>query len=300
MLVGYLVMCVIFGTTFVAIKVGLGAGFPPLFFAALRFIIAGLLALGLSRVRGQALPRSSEQYRQIALVGLTSTTITFAGLFWSEQYLTAGMAAILSATAPMLVMLVATGGRLGRAQLLSVAGGLAGVGLVMAPTVGQGSSMALVAAAGLIASYLGHAWGSVRAGAVMKSGLQPLPFSGLQMLFGGIGLLAAAALFELRHLPMVAPEGWLALLYLAVIGSVVGWGLYYWLVARTGPVFPSTWTYVSPVLATAAGAWFLAEPVSPATLAGVTLVLASVALTDPKAARRLLPWLRRPAEAAGD
>jgi drug/metabolite transporter (DMT)-like permease len=289
-------VCLIFGTTFVAIKVGINAGFPPLLFAGLRFTLAGLMALAIVLARRQPLPRSAKQYGEIALVGLAATTVSFAALFWSEQYLTAGMAAILTAAAPMLVLLISTGGRLSGWQALSIAGGIAGVGLVMAPSIGQGSTMALVAAGVLIASELGHAWGSVRAGAVMKAGIQPLPFSGLQMLFGGVGLLLASLLLEVRRAPAVSPEGWWALLYLAVAGSLVAWGLYYWLVAKTGPLFPSTWTYVSPVLATIAGAWFLAEEVTVLTFAGVALVLVSVALTDLKTVRRLL----RPAEASGD
>lgn len=300
MLAGYLLMCLIFGTTFVAIKMGINAGIPPLLFAGLRFTLAGLIGTGLVLARRQSLPRSFQVYRQIIVVGLANISVGFAGLFWAEQYLTAGMAAILTAAGPMLVLLVSTRGRLTRLQLFSVALGMGGVGLVMFSSVGFGSAMALLAVGVLLGSDLCHAWGSVRAGALMKDGrLQPLTFSGLQMLFGGIGLLLASLVTERFRPDLIPTEGWWAVLYLAVFGSVVAWGIYYWLVSKTGPVFPATWTYVAPVLNTVAGALLLAEPVTALTFAGVALVLASVALTDPQAVRRLIPGLGRTAEAAG-
>lgn len=288
MLVGYLLMCLIFGTTFMAIKVGLNAGAPPLFFAGLRFTLAGLLALGLVLLRRIPVSAQPKALRQIALVGLTNTTITFAALFWAEQYLSSGLAATLSAGSPLFTLLFMQGGlrRLRLPQVIGIMLGLVGVLLVMQPHLGLGGGMmAVVAACVLLLGELASAWGSVRSQAVMQSGIHPLTFNAIQMLCGGPALLVASLALESGASHALQPTTWGALLYLVLVGSVIGVGLYYWLIARTGPVLPSTWTYVSPVVATGVGALMLGESVGPFTLVGLALVLGGVVLADETAFR---------------
>lgn len=295
MLVGvYLLMCTIFGTTYLAIKVGVDAGLPPLLFAAIRFAIAGPITLAIVLIRRLPLPRRPAQYAALAVVGFFSTTLVYATLFWAEQYVSSGMAAILFATSPMLVMLVqrrwSQSGRW--VQIAGLAAGMLGVVLVTLqqaqPALG---TTRLSAPALLLLGGFCLALGSVRARAAMESGIHPLILNAFQMLFGALGLLLCSFVFEFPTRFMLGPVGWAAwgaLAYLAIIGSVVGFGIYYWLVARTGPLFASTWTYMAPVVATVTGALVLAEPVGWQTVAGLLLVLVGAGLTDPEGLRRLL------------
>lgn len=282
LLAGYLLMCLIFGTTFVAIKVGILGGFPPLLFAGLRFLLAGLMTLALVRMRRIPLPRSVREYKDIALVGLSSTTITFGGLFWAEQHISAGLAAILTAAAPLLVLLIQQGvSKIRGMQWFGIAAGLVGVALVMGPSLtAQGQWITLISAVTLFLGEASHAWGSVRADQIMKRAVEPLALNAFQMLFGGLGLLIGSVAVEPLGGLQISSDAWWALAFLTVIGSVVARGLFYWLIARTGPLFPSTWTYVAPLITTMIGAWFLGEQVTAGTLAGVAFVLGGVGLTD--------------------
>lgn len=299
MLLAYAILCLIFGTTFLAIKVGIMGGFLPFFFAGLRFALAGLVTLAILRLRGVSIPRMSRQYWSILAVGLANTGATYATLFWAEQYLSSGLAAIFSACMPLLSMLLVVGSvRLKPLQFVGVAAGLAGVGLTMAPSLELSHSRStLIAVIVLLAGQMCYAWGSLKARKLMQQGIHSLALNGLQMFIGGAAMLLASAIFEPHNFAAITPQAWGAFLYLLVIGSVVGHGLYFFLVGRAGALFAATWTYISPIIATFAGAWLLDESLTVATLLGVALALTGVAFTDPASAQELWRNLR-PSKAA--
>ncbi|MFZ5815057.1 MAG: DMT family transporter [Bacillota bacterium] len=291
MLIGaYLLMCTIFGTTYLAIKVGVDAGLPPLLFAALRFAIAGPIALAIVLLRGLPLPRRPAQYAALAVVGLLNTTLVYAILFWAEQYVSSGMAAILLSSAPIHVMLIRRRWSASArwVQIVGVITGIAGVGLVILPQIRSGSPAPLGASALLLLACFFLGLGSVKAREAMEEGIHPLALNAFQMLFGGLGLLLGSLLLESPLRLTMGPASWWALAHLSLAGSVLGFGIFYGLVARTGPLFPSTWTYVAPVIATIAGALVLGEPAGWATVGGLLLVLTGAALTDPAGMRRLI------------
>ncbi|MFZ5817555.1 MAG: DMT family transporter [Bacillota bacterium] len=295
MLLGYLIMCLIFGTTFVSIKVGLLSGFPPLLFAGLRFTSAGLLTWLLARERGIALPTARRDLLQIAAVGLTSTTIPFAALFWSQQYITAGLASVLTASLPVMTLLNRSRATaIAPLHLIGVALGTLGVGLVLSPSLQLAGGITLLASAAILSAEFFNARGNLRAQRVMRSGIHPLAFNTFQMLFGGLGLLLSSLLLERGRPLQITPAAWWALAYLSIVGSVIARGLYYWLIDRTGPLFPATWTYLSPVITTFVGAWLLAEPLTPTLLLGVLLVVGGVATTNLSTLRSIIQTWGRP------
>ncbi|WP_025681472.1 EamA family transporter, partial [Paenibacillus massiliensis] len=99
--VGYIVMCLVFGTTFLAIKIGVEAGLPPFLSAGLRFLVAGILMYTWMKLRGKA-QWSLLLRKEMLLTGLGLTFGTFAALYWAEQYVSSGIGAILSATGPLM------------------------------------------------------------------------------------------------------------------------------------------------------------------------------------------------------
>ncbi len=103
MLPAYLLMCLIYGTTFLAIKVGLGAGFPPFLFAGIRFVVAALVILGFFVVRGQRLPRTRAELVPLLLIGVGNTLIPFGCLYTAERVIPSGLAAMLTSTGPAIV-----------------------------------------------------------------------------------------------------------------------------------------------------------------------------------------------------
>jgi drug/metabolite transporter (DMT)-like permease len=106
MLLGYAVMCLIFGTTFLMIKIGLQDGMPPFLFAGLRFFIAGALILLMIYWRKSAKILPMRVYVEIAAIGWLMTSIPFAALFWAQQYIASGLAALLVATAPIFTTIL--------------------------------------------------------------------------------------------------------------------------------------------------------------------------------------------------
>ncbi|HET9452487.1 MAG TPA: EamA family transporter [Aggregicoccus sp.] len=286
MLPAYLLMCAIYGTTFLAIKVGLDAGFPPFLFAGVRFLFAGLVVLGVLWARRVELPRGREALGSLALIGLGNTFIPFACLYSAERFIPSGVAAMLTSTGPALVtlfLLALERRRPEPLQWVGLAAGLAGVWLLVLPTLQPGSysTATLVAAGSVLLAQVAAAWATVYSKRVLSRGVAPLAMSGVQMLFGGVGLLLLSAGFERGPLLFAdAPRALWALGYLMVMGSMVGSGIYFWLVKRTGPVFPSTWLYVSPMLALFLGALVLGEPLQATSLSGAVLVLAGVLLTN--------------------
>ncbi len=300
MLPAYLLMCLVYGTTFLAIKVGLSAGFPSFLFAGTRFFLAGLVVLGVLWVRGVRLPRERTTLRALALIGLGNTFIPFACLYSAQRYIPSGVAAMLTSTGPALVtlfLLLQERRRPEPLQWLGLSAGLGGVWLLVLPTLQPGSysPATLVAAGSVLLAQIAVAWATVYSKRVLSRGVAPLAMNGFQMAFGGAGLLLLSAAFEREPLVFTdAPRALWALLYLMVMGSMVAAGIYFWLVKKTGPVFPSTWLYVSPMLALFLGALVLGEPLQASSLSGALLVLAGVLLTN----ARLLFSRRAPLPAA--
>nr|AYQ71183.1 EamA family transporter [Cohnella candidum] len=277
---GYAFICLVFGTTFLAIKIGLNAGLPPLFMAAVRFGLAGLLLLPYFSYRKIRFPKTAREYAEIAWLGVLMTAIPFAALFWAEQYLASGMASLLVATSPAFIGIF---GRLKRSQIAGLAVSFAGIALVVSPDLADGEQAwrNFAAMAAIVLSEGAFAYGVVRSKKMLAGDVSPQMFNGLQMLFAS-ALLFAISLFT-EGMPaagaLSVPSA-ASVLYLSVVASIAASGVYYWLVKMTNPMFPTTWTIVSPVVATIAGAVLLGETFTWIGAAGTVLTLAGIFLVN--------------------
>ncbi|MBB3113472.1 drug/metabolite transporter (DMT)-like permease [Paenibacillus phyllosphaerae] len=286
-IINYVLMCAIFGTTFLAIKIGVEAGLPPFFSAGLRFTIAGLLLLGWMmlqrKVRLSILLR-----KELVFVGLSSTFMTFAALYWAEQYVDSGMAAILSATGPMMILgmqaAARTGQSAGRSVYFGCVIGFAGVVVLLLPKLVVGTDALWIASCIVILlGELGYAAGSLMSRKVMfhLNDVSPIAINAVQMLYGGLALLVLSAFSEkvsLDSLLTFPAAG--SLFYLIVFGSMLGHSLYAWLIKATNAFFPSTWLYISPLIAMALGVLFYNEHVSIYSILGSLLVISGIIVTN--------------------
>lgn len=287
------VMCLIFGTTFLAIKWGIDAGLPPFLGGGLRFFLAGLILFGFMIWKRRA-PLSLLLRKEMMLTGLGLTFGTFASLYWAEQFVSSGIAAVLSATGPIMILLLQSAFLRQRVNPSALAGcliGLAGVVLLLLPGITDSvSTWWIVACIAILVGEVFYAFGALYSKHVMPrfEGVSPVALNAAQMMYGGAGLLVIS--FFTESIPvrsLLEPHAIYSLFYLIVVGSMVGHSLFYWLVVKTNPFFPSTWLYISPVIALVIGAAAYHEQVSWNTLAGVLTILIGLILVNAHALRQL-------------
>jgi len=278
----YILVCIIFGTTFLTIKIGIEAGAPPLFSAGIRFFLAGIILMIIFKLkRKEIMPHIFS--KRIMYAGFCLTFMTFASLYWSEQYISSGLAAVLSATGPMMILLIQAKRnreKLQKEQLVALVIALIGVIFVSLPGMHQQVSFIWsIACIVLVIGELFYGIGSIRSKEILSdlSNVSPFLINGIQMFYGGILLLIASIIVEQPNVTVLTSWSvqW-PILYLIFIGSIGGHGLYYWLLSKTNPVFPSTWLYVSPLIAIIVGYIILGEPLNPTMGMGACLILIGV------------------------
>jgi drug/metabolite transporter (DMT)-like permease len=249
--------------------------------------------------RGERSP-TARQWTSVSLLAVLIFVLDYGSLFWAEQRVPSGIAAVMLATIPVFmslseVLFLRTQRltlRLGTALLI----GIAGVAMLMSPWLRlSGAPIDTLGAVALIFASINWSVAST------LSRKLPLPTSkvmssGAQMLAGGVFLtVAAAALGEFRnfHPSTVSRGAWLSLLYLIVAGSIIGFTAYVWLIHHVSPTKVGTYAYVNPVVAVLVGYFLGGEPLALRTIAGTALILISVlAITTmpaKKSAESLLP-----------
>ncbi|GIO06459.1 hypothetical protein J31TS6_24870 [Brevibacillus reuszeri] len=218
-LFNYIVMCLIFGTTFLAIKIGIDAGAPPFFSAGARFFLAGVILFSIMVWKRKA-SISLLFKKEMFLTGFALTFGVFATLYWAEQYLSSGIAAVLSATAPLMILLLQT--TITRQSLPTVAWigclvGFAGVLLMLLP--GLTVTFSTVWLLGCLVVLFGQVFysaGTVYSRRVIKrfQDSSPIALNAAQMMYGGALLLILSLFTENVDVQsMVTPAAIVSLLY---------------------------------------------------------------------------------------
>ena len=284
-LLAFAIIYLVWGSTFFAIRVGVGQ-LPPFLFCAMRFLAAGLLVYLWALVLGDRGP-TARQWLSVFLLAFLIFVVDYGLLFWAEQRVPSGIAAVILATIPGFMalseILILRTQRLTLRLALALLSGIAGVAVLVSPSHLLGNfGGAAIDKAGAVALIIGAIGWSLASALSRKL---PLPSSkvmssGAQMLAGGIMLAAVAALRgECRglHPSAVSSSAWIALLYLVFAGSIAGFTAYVWLLHHESPTKVGTYAYVNPVVAVVLGYWLGGEPLGLRTIAGGLFVLASVA-----------------------
>ena len=281
----------VWGSTYLAIRVGVRE-VPPLLFASMRFFVAGVVLFGWLRLKGTPSPSRREWIAATALA-VCIFVLDYGLLFWAEQRVPSGIAAVMLATIPVFMalseILILRTQRLTFRLALALLVGIGGVSVLVSRSVSFGE--APIDRAGALALVIAAMSWSIASALTRKL---PLPASkvmssGAQMLAGGILLaLTAALLGEFRgfHIAAVSRGTWYALAYLIVAGSIVGFTAYVWLIHHESPTKVGTYAYVNPVVAVIVGYFLGGETVGPRTLVGTLLVLVSVIVITTTRARK--------------
>ena len=277
-LIAYLVVCVFWGSTYLAIKVGV-MELPPFLFAGLRFLIAGLLLFSIARALGDALPRRSD-WRTLAIVGVLLLAGGNAFVVWSEQYIASGIASIFVVTVAIWTAFfdaVIPGGT-GELNWRIIAGLLLGF---LGTLLLVGATPAEILAAdkrGPIALTFASASWSIGSVYAKRHPTHASPYMGaaVQMIVGGLTVaLVGTALGEWASWHLSA-RGVGAMAYLVVFGSIVGYSAYSYALRHAPATIVGTYAYVNPVIAVLLGWLLLREPIHARTFGAMSMILVAV------------------------
>jgi drug/metabolite transporter (DMT)-like permease len=295
-LLAFAIIYFVWGSTFLAIRVGVHE-VPPLLFAAMRFLVAGLALFGWMIARGEPSP-TRRQWMSVLLLALLIFLIDYGLLFWSEQRVPSGVAAVMMATIPVFIalseILFLRTQRLTVRLAFALLVGIGGVAVLMSHSLNLGG--APIDRPGAVALIIGSISWSI---ATVLSRRLPLPpskvmSSGAQMLAGGIMLaVTAAALGEFRnfHPSTVSSGAWFSLIFLIIAGSIIGFTAYVWLIHHESPTKVGTYAYVNPVVAVVLGYLFGGETLGLRTVLGTLFVLISVVVITTTRVKKLAPAL---------
>ena len=280
-LLAFAIIYFVWGSTYLAILVGVRE-VPPLLLAAMRFLVSGVVLYGWMIASGERSPSWTE-WKSASLLAVLIFVIDYGLLFWAEQRVPSGIAAVMLAMIPVFMALCEIiflrTQRLTIRLALALLLGIGGVGVLMSHTLNLGGApIDKLGATALIFASISWSIASVLARKL------PLPSSkvmssGAQMLSGRILLAIAAGVFgEFRdfHPWAVSRGAWLALLYLIVAGSIIGFTAYVWLIHHESPTKVGTYAYVNPIVAVLVGYFLGGEALTARTILGTFLVLISV------------------------
>ena len=277
-ILAFLTIYVVWGTTFLAIRIAV-TEVPPLFAAGTRMFLAGALLFGWVWFRGAARP-TYRQWRNLLLIGVLLFVVDYGPLFWAEKYVPSSIAAVLAATVPLMTIafeifvfrMLPFRWSLMSAVLL----GFCGVGVLLLPDPRQ--PLAIIPCIAILVGTAGWCLGTVLSKKLELPESRAVT-SGAAMLIGGAVLLLLAGAFgELNPWPHVTSKAAFALAYLIGGGSLLAFTAYVWLLGHMPASKVSSYAYVNPVIAVALGYFFAGEAITLHVIAGAALVLVSVFL----------------------
>ena len=297
--IAFAAVYLVWGSTYLTIRISIES-MPPFLMAGARFMLAGALLYAFVRRPGTAREHiTARQWRSALIIGACLLLVGNGVVTWGEQYVGTGLVALIVATVPLWMAVFAPlfgGSRMRWTAALGIAIGLAGVGLLLRP---GGAAPTEWQTYVIPASPLLWALGSLYAQhAPMPR--QALTATAMEMLAGGALLfivgLASGELGRL-HLSAITPASWWAFGYLVLIGALVGYSAYIWLLHHVSSTAASTYAYVNPLVAVILGAIILGEPVGWFTIVAGGMIIVAVAFIL-LSRRRARPPVLRPVEGA--
>jgi drug/metabolite transporter (DMT)-like permease len=287
-------VCLIWGTTYLAIKIAL-ASIPPFLMGGIRYVVAGALLAAWLKSTGRPLPLRGSIGR-LAWLGFLMLTVGNGGVVWGEQYLSSGLTAVIIATTPFWMVGVdaALGGdRLRARQLLGLAIGLAGIMLLVWPDLAIGGNRGHVLRGVFAVQLACFGWAvasSYTRRHVVSSDV--LGAAAVQMLFGGGFMVLLGLIVGEWGALSFTPRTTTALVYLILAGSLVAFAAYSYALRHLPVAVVSLYTYVNPVIAVALGSLLLGEPFRIEMIVGGAVIAAGIAIVRPTARPRRAPNLQ--------
>ncbi|HBE81730.1 MAG: DMT family transporter [Blastocatellia bacterium] len=277
----WIILCLIWGSTWIFIKIGLEE-LPPITFAVSRFLLSAVLLVPVIFFKKLPFPRTGSTWRLLILTGVLQFTINYSTVFWAEQHITSGLAAVLQAMITVFGLVLAwiflPAERITPIKIVAVAIGIIGVGIIFADQLRVESTLAFAGAAAIVIG----AYAAAQASILIKAragGLDPVIILFVQMICGLPPLIIYALAAEgspfHHHWGM---RSTVSVLYLSIAGTIAAFWLYYWLLARIESTKAMMISLITPLIAVVIGNIVLGETLPPQTIFGGSLILASIAL----------------------
>jgi drug/metabolite transporter (DMT)-like permease len=278
----WLLLTFIWGSTWLAIKLGL-EDMPPFTFSGVRFVVAVLPLLVAVAARRHTIPRRGSDWLLIAKTALLTFSINYGLIFWGENYISSGLTAILYTALP-LSGLVFAHFRLPEESITwrKIAGvvlGIVGVGIIFADQVRLDDSHAIWGCVAIVVAACVTAYSGLLIKAQARH-IDPIALTTGQMLVGMVPLLAVGAIFEGNPFTVTwGMKSWLAVLYLAFVGSSLTFTLLYWLIKRIDLTKVQLIPISSTLVAVLLGRWVLAEELGARALVGGACIMIGLLIT---------------------
>src|SRR5204863_4635688 len=275
----WLILCGIWGSTWLFIKLGL-RDLPPLTFAGIRFVFASGILITIILARGVRWPRKRNEWLVIAVVGLLQFSLNYGLVFWGEQHIPSGLAAVLQSTFPAFGLVIAhfylPEERMSAKKILGVSMGFVGVAIIFSDQLTIAGKGALLGSIALVSSAFFGSYGNVLVKAYGTQ-IDPFVLAAGQMVCGFPPLLALGIATEGNpfHLHWTA-KAILALAYLVVVGSVMAFTLFYWLVRHMDVLNTMLIALVTPVVAVVLGMIVLHEQLNWRLFAGAACIISGI------------------------
>src|SRR5437588_1759848 len=277
----WLILCGIWGSTWLFIKLGL-QDLPPLTFAGIRFVFASGILITIILARGVRWPRKQGEWLVIVVVGLLQFSLNYGLVFWGEQRIPSGLAAVLQSTFPAFGLVIAhfylPDERMSAKKILGVSLGFVGVAIVFSDQLSIAGKGALLGSIALVMSAFCGSYGNVLVKAYGTQ-IDPFVLAAGQMVCGFPPLLAVGIATEGNpfHLHWT-PTAILALAYLVIVGSVIAFTLFYWLVRHMDVTNTMLIGLVTPVVAVVLGMIVLHEQLNWRLFAGAACIISGIGM----------------------
>jgi drug/metabolite transporter (DMT)-like permease len=281
---GFAIVSTVWGSTWLAIKIGLQS-VPPLLAAGTRFLVASTVLFAIVRIRRLRIPFDADARKLYLTLSILSFSIPFALVYWSEQFIPSGLSSILFSIYPFWVAICAhlflKGERLDLLKLSGITVGFIGILIVFSGDVHWSDPNALAGMLAVLASALLQGFALIL---IKKYGQSVSPFvmNLVGMSSAGIILLLSGLLLESGSPISLDSRAIGSILYLALVGSVLTFVTYHWLLKRIEAVYLSLTSFINPIVAVILGAVVLGESLEPRVFVGAAFVLSGILLANGK------------------
>ncbi|GLW09958.1 drug/metabolite exporter YedA [Microtetraspora sp. NBRC 13810] len=281
------IVYVVWGSTYLGIRIVIET-VPPLLSGSMRFVVAAaLLSLVLLVKPGrQAFRMTAKQFWSAALIGVLLLTGGNGMVAVAEQHISSGLAALLVASTPLWLVIFRIAVR-DRPRMLTLAGVLVGFcGVAVLSLTGGGGTSSMVGIVTILVASVSWSIGSFLS-AYLPMPANPFAGSVVEMICGGVALgVVGSLLGEQVNFADISARSWLALAYMILVGSLVGFTSYVWLLGNAPISLVSTYAYVNPVVAVILGALILSEPVTGMMLVSGLIIVIGIVLVVSTERRR--------------